>query len=864
METTKSIGALFAELGLALVAAERYAEAEEILQKALAEEPPDIDHAQLYEALGRAYEALAQSDAAYETYWILARGLAQLLRHAEAEVILRRILSLEPQDVEALERLGWALFNQQKIAESINAFLEGVQLQPERAGLHSGLGANYAHLGDYPQAREEFERALALDPEDRDALLGLGGVLRELGALDESITVLQQLLSLNQEPPWFCFRELALTYQAQGESAAAAQAWVQAAQQLLDAGEFVGAQQLAERALDLEPQNGVAHQLRGVALYYQSQTEEARRALLRALELAPSAEVYYHLSEVYHADDDPEAALKAVDQALALRPDWGEALAQKGAVLRSLEYYEEALPLFDAALVQRPDWAWAHAERGAALQSLDRVDEALEAFRTALTLRPDYLFAIARLGSLLTLLHRDAEALPILERALALDPGNRVALYFQGLANYNLDRYEEALAAFDAVLEQDISNVEAAYYRGACLRLMERLDDAITALQATVDLEAASEASQPRTYAELGEALRMAGRRREAAEAFKKALDLDADYQWVLARYGETLRALERYQEAAEVLERAIALREDDFWALGSLGATYSSLERQRSAVAVLDRALALRPDYSWAWTWKGIVLRQAYRYAAAIQALDRALELEPQTAWLLGEKGVAFRQSGAPERALSVLSQAVRLDATYAWGWGQLALVHCLLGQASEALRASEQALSQDRALTWVLPAQAVALERLGRNEEAAAAHAEALSDPEHYQAYVDRGSTYVDVLAFDRAIADFERAIQLAPEHPDPYNVLAWFYAETLGTRLEEASALAEQSLALAQRLGDAAIEAHVEDTLGWTYCKRGMFMEALPHLERAAAFLDEDLAVSDHLEFCRSMLEAAPSEA
>ncbi len=858
----KSIGALFAELGLALVAAERYAEAEHMLEQAFEEDSDDLPYAETYQALAQTYEALGKLEAAYDTYRQLAMGFTRTQQYAAVEPILRHMLTLVPQDVEVLEYLGWALLNQGKTAESLNVFLEGVQLQEDWAPFHSGLGLNYVNLGNYQEALREYARALELNPEDHEALFGQGSLLREVGDLEGSITTLRRLLALVPESPAFYTFQLGLSYESLGDTAMAVENYIATARRLLEQERYTDAQQIAERALGLDPNSGAAHLQRGLALYAQGQNEEAIAALQQALALAPSAEIYYHLAELYHDSEIFEPALEAVNQALALQPDWIDAMAQKGAILRRLERNEEALQLLDDALAENPEWPWAHAERGAVLSNLDRNEEALEAFRKAVSLAPDYPFANVQLGILLMLLDRDMEALPILKHALTLSPDNRILFYFHGLALYNLDRYEEALDAFDEVLQRDIGDVEAAYYRGACLRLLNRFDEAITALQAAEDLEAAKGAVQPRTYAELGEAMRMAGRHREAIEAFRSAVELEPDYQWALARYGETLRFLGRNQEAVELLERAVELNKEDSWAFGSLGAAYSSVERQRSAILALDRALALNPEYTWAWSWKGVVLRQARRYADAVQALERALERDPQAAWLHGEKGLALRQLGVYERASSSLLQAVRLDSQYAWGYGQLACTAYLLGEDAGALQHAEHALSLDRSLLWVHQVRSVALQRLGREEEAQAAHTEGLADPESFQAFLDRGNTYADLLAFDRAIVDFQQAVQLAPDNPEPYNTLAWLYADTMGTHLEEATALAEQALLLASCLEEDTFVAPTSDTLGWTYCKRGLFAEGLPHLERAVALSDEDLLTQDHLEFCRRMLDTTSS--
>jgi len=859
---TKSIGTLFADLGLALAAAARYAEAESALQQALAEDrDADFPYAEVCEALGRTYEALGKPDAAYDIYRQLAAELPRRHDHAAAEAILRRMLALNPADVETLESLGWALYNQNKTAESLNVFLEGAGLREEWAPFHSGLGLTYVRLGNYEEALREFDRALALDPEDREALLGKGTLLRQVGDLQGSLTVLRRLAALTADPQYTF--ELGMTYQTAGESALAVGAFVETARQLLEQGQPQAAQAVAERAIyQLDPNASEAHLLRGLALYAQDRYAEAIEALKQALALAPSAEVHYRLAQAYHESEQFDLALGAINQALELRPDWPVAQAQKGAILRHLECYDAALQLLDEVLAQEPDSPWTHAERGAVLSDLGRTEEALEAFRTAISLEPEYFYANAQLGMLLVGAGRYAEALPVLEYALTLDPDVPLLHYFQGVAWYNLDQYAEALAAFDAVLQHDIGNAEAGYYRGACLRLLGRFEEAITALQATVDLELANNAAQPRTYGELGEALRMAGRHREAVEAFRRAVEIAPEYQWALARYGETLRFLGQHAEALGLLERAVALNDSDFWALGSLGATYSALERQRSALLTFDRALALSPQYVWAWAWKGVVLRQAHRYAEAVQALERALERESQLAWLHGEKGLALRQLGAYDRAASSLLQALELDPGYAWGQGQLAGVNYLLGNDAAALEHAERALAQDPSLLWVQQVRSAALQRLGREEEAAAAHAAGLADPESFQAYLDRGDTYAALLAFDQAIADFEHALQLAPDRPEPYNTLAWLYADTMGTRLEEATALAERAVQLASQLEDVGLLAPALDTLGWTYCKRGLFAEALPHLERAVSLSDEALLTQDHLEFCRQRLGLTPA--
>src|SRR5262249_55076964 len=88
--------------------------------------------------------------------------------------------------------------------------------------------------------------------------------------------------------------------------------------------------------------------------------------------------------------------------ALALKPDYIEALIQAGVMLKVLGRPDEALASYEAAIAARPDHFDAHYYRGDQLATMGRFDEAVAAFDTALKLRPDHppaLFARQHAGA---------------------------------------------------------------------------------------------------------------------------------------------------------------------------------------------------------------------------------------------------------------------------------------------------------------------------------------------------------------------------------------------------------------------------------------------------------------------------------
>jgi Flp pilus assembly protein TadD len=93
------------------------------------------------------------------------------------------------------------------------------------------------------------------------------------------------------------------------------------------------------------------------------------------------------------------------------------------------------------------------------------------------------------------------------------------------------------------------------------------------------------------------------------------------------------------------------------------------------------------------------------------------------------------------------------------------------------------------------------------------------------------------------DEAIAEYERALELAPRFAPAANNLAYLYAER-GKNIDVALSLAQT--AMEQLPNDPG----VADTLGWIYYKKGAYLKAIGLLRDSAEKLPENAAVRYHL--------------
>ena len=129
----------------------------------------------------------------------------------------------------------------------------------------------------------------------------------------------------------------------------------------------------------------------------------------------------------------------------------------------------------------------------------------------------------------------------------------------------------------------------------------------------------------------------------------------------------------------------------------------------------------------------------------------------------------------------------------------------------------------------------------------EAAVAYDGALAlipDPEshHWPLFYQRGISYERSKQWDKAEADFRKALDLQPDQPLVLNYLGYSWVE-MRKNLAEAQAMIEK--AVEQRPEDG----YIVDSLGWVLYRLGDFPGAVKHLERAVELRPVDPVINDH---------------
>ena len=190
----------------------------------------------------------------------------------------------------------------------------------------------------------------------------------------------------------------------------------------------------------------------GLACLEAQQFKDAEQHFVAALRLVPGrASTLVNLAATRVLLGQPEQALTAADEALAIEPDSHDAWLHRATALAGLSRYADALTGFERALALDAGQSEIWSRQAQTLTALDRPDDALRSYERALAIEPASPKLWSRYGEAL----REQMRLPEAARAFeqAIEHGGDPELHAYLLASTGFaamparapDRYVQAL-----------------------------------------------------------------------------------------------------------------------------------------------------------------------------------------------------------------------------------------------------------------------------------------------------------------------------------------------------------------------------------------------------------------------------------
>ena len=174
--------------------------------------------------------------------------------------------------------------------------------------------------------------------------------------------------------------------------------------------------------------------MKAIELQGSGQEAEAERRFRQYLEANPHDPIaVYSLAVILLRRGDVGVALPLLAQATQRTPGFAPLWAAYASAQQSLGLRDEALASYDQALAVKPDYIEALVNSGALLRETHQHLAALERFNKVLTINPNYESALGNCAILLTEFKRSEQAIAMFQRLLAINPRYD---YGQGLLSY--------------------------------------------------------------------------------------------------------------------------------------------------------------------------------------------------------------------------------------------------------------------------------------------------------------------------------------------------------------------------------------------------------------------------------------------
>jgi tetratricopeptide (TPR) repeat protein len=731
---------------------------------------------------------------------------------------------------------------------------------------HLERGKHYLAQENLDKAGVEFRNALQIEPKDADALYFNGRVAELRRNVPEAVGLYQA--AIDSRPDF--------------EVARASLGKV-----LVLVGATKRALEVIEPGLTQHPDSADLLAVRAVARHQMKDDTAARADAERAVQIAPANEnAIAALAALYTDSGERDRAVSLVGGAVRQAPSSADLRGILASLYLAAGQPQKAEEQMRAVIQLKPRELGLRIQLAmhfARAHDLDGAQKVLEEAVRDYAQGKDHSRADAARLALVDFVSAQrsrADGEKLLRGFIAAEPGNADLRFGLGALLQRTGALDDAIATYREVIKRESTGAQGLTARDRIaaiqlsqghvdeanqlidevLRKSPRDDDALL-MRANIELRRKDPTSaiadlrivtrdQPgsllahrtlaRAYLDKGQP----GLAEEAYRAAMQAAPGDLDVQIEFAQF---LTQTDRAPQAATLLERAVSRLPQNAAAREGLVRAYLAKGDLPAARAAADQLKAHHPDIAAGFYWSGSIAAQQQRLADSQADLERALALQPGSVDALTLLSRVEVARGSAPAAIA------RVQAAIASNPGKAALVNLLgelylqqkdVGHASEAFGRASTLDPQ----AW-LPHRNLAVAHSAANDPA-------------------------------QAIAEYEKAVQLAPAEPRPVVELTELY-EKQG-RIDAAIArydalyrnsssgvqqLAANNLAMllaTYRTDKASLDrardltsgfatsndSSLLDTNGWVRFKRREYQDAVAVLQRAVERAPDAKVIRYHL--------------
>ena len=563
----------------------------------------------------------------------------------EAAAYLKRFLALKPTDATAQKNLGDMLYEEKNsdgalaaykaaltadpaikgfykryvelvtakgvIDETIKALKGAIAAGEADAPMYYTLGSVYQKAANYPKAIDMYQKVLALDPRNIDALSALAFCQAKAGNVKEATITYEQVVALNPQDIKE-YRALADLYMKQNKSEQAMTMYKKCLEK--SPGDYKTAMAVGEYEFKIKDYD------EAVRYFAMVQGAEAKstsylllygQACYKSKSCTKSAEIFKQLSILTPRNSDVFRTLYEISSKAGNK--------------------QEATIYLKKYVLLNPADAASQRDLGDLLYEQKETTGALEAYRAALKADPSIKGFYKRYVELVMAKGGSDETAKALSGAVTAQEADAAMYSTLGAIYQKQNAFAKAIAMFQKALAIDPRNVSVLSSLASCQAKNGDVKDAILSYEQTIAMNPDASAE----YKVLGDLYTKQDKPSQALSMYKKYLEKNPRDFSVARSVGEAAFGAKNYDEAMKYL--AMVQGEQ------AKGMNYYSLYGQ---------ACFYSKDYK-----KAIELFERFREINA-----KAEKKHPNTVIVMKLLGDSYDKSGNQAKALEVYSIYTRL----------------------------------------------------------------------------------------------------------------------------------------------------------------------------------------------------------
>lgn len=675
------------------------------------------DGAGAWAAAQRAVELQPHDDQLYIDLGEISQQHGQI---DAAIVAYQKAIELTPHHIAAQRALARLLQQSGQNDDAVQVVSKGLIQRPNEAALHGDLAALLWQRGDYDGALATYRRAIALAPYDSTYVHAMAKSLVEAGRFREATDAYNKAIGIDGDNVELLVDAVAV-YKRLG---------------LLEQGEAI-----IQRGL-------IHHSTQPVLLRTAAQIALARGEQKRARQYLSKAvrqdrhdeQTWLSVAQLHIAEKKWSKSLFALQRIIDIASNplvltaLGQALAGAGRIA-------EAISSFVQSLNAKPDSIETLLAYSSTLASQQRYDEAYDLAQKAHDIDATHIDAMVQLAQLAVQTNRLDQATELFQQATRLAPQRIDVQCAHGKFKYEQGLFSEAWQIAQHALGLDGNSVPALVVAADALRALNRMGEAHEFYQHAYSLDATNEG----VLAGLRDVALHFNDLSQAADAAQRLVNLLPKSAIHHLRFGEVLTAMGvpeaaiiEFQQALDI-ERSAPQSKNSTQpvmaqAYAHMSKAYAKSARWSEARECAEQAVGYAPDQGENHALLGEALLGLGLRSVAVGSYRKAVQQRPNNAAWQYMLGSLLHHTGAYQEAASALQKAVELNGNAEY-YHTLGRSYLALGHSKQAIMAFEKALQKR---------------------------------PEAHHWRADLADVHVARGRHHEAIAEIDRALEIAADHP------------------------------------------------------------------------------------------------